>query len=156
MRAYASSRNASNPNGEFHSFHVRRGDFQYKDTRIEAEEIYNNVRDVLPEGSAVFIATDERNKAFFNVLKQHYDIKFLDDFINELNPPGFPTINTNYYGMIDQLVVSRITFSIRLRARILKEILCFFRRRHLVANCSSAVGIVPSPDLLIEYEDITL
>ena len=57
-----------------------RGDFQFKRTRIEAEEIYNNVKDVLPEGRTIFIATDERNKSFFDPLKQHYEIRFLDDY----------------------------------------------------------------------------
>jgi len=56
----------------------------------------------LEEGATVFISTDERNKSFFDPLKEHYDILFLDDFGAELGD-----INTNYYGMLDQLVASK-------------------------------------------------
>jgi hypothetical protein len=42
MRDRARRKNPQS-HGEFDTFHIRRGDFQYKNTRIEAEEIYNNV-----------------------------------------------------------------------------------------------------------------
>lgn len=89
-------------NGDFDSFHIRRGDFQFKTTRIDAQEIYDNVHDVLTENKTVFIATDERNKSFFDPLKKHYDVVFLDDFMDELKG-----VNSNLFGMIDQLIASR-------------------------------------------------
>ena len=101
MRQYARTK-PNNPDGKFDTFHVRRGDFQFKRTRIEATEIYENVKDLLPDGSILYIATDERNKKFFDPLRQHYDIKFMDDFKDVLKG-----VNTNYFGMIDQLVASR-------------------------------------------------
>jgi GDP-fucose protein O-fucosyltransferase len=82
--------------GEFDTFHIRRGDFQYKNTRIEADEIYKNVKDVLKEGSTVYIATDERSKAFFAPLTQHYDVYFMDNFMPELKG-----VNKNMFGMTD-------------------------------------------------------
>jgi GDP-fucose protein O-fucosyltransferase len=88
--------------GEFNTMHIRRGDFQFKQTRIDAAEIYHNIKDAMPEKSIVFIATDERDKKFFDPLRQHYDIKFLDDFKHLLQD-----VNTNHFGMIDQLVASR-------------------------------------------------
>lgn len=91
-----------NPNGEFDSFHIRRGDFQYKATRLEADQIYENVKDELTEKTTVFIATDHAGRPFFKPLEEHYDIVFLKDFKKELEG-----VNTNYYGMIDQLVASR-------------------------------------------------
>lgn len=91
-----------NPDGIFDSFHIRRGDFQYKDTRIDAEQIHAKSKDKLVPGSTIFIATDERDKSFFDPLKQHYNIFFLDDFMDLLEG-----VNSNYYGMIDQLVASR-------------------------------------------------
>lgn len=87
---------------DFDSFHVRRGDFQYKVTRIEASEMYEISKGKLKPGETVYIATDERDKSFFNALKEHYDVVFLDDFMDALGH-----VNTNYYGMIDQLVASR-------------------------------------------------
>ena len=57
---------------------------QFKRTRIEAEQIYENVKDHIPEGRAIFIATDERNKKFFDPLRKHYKLRFLDDYKKEL------------------------------------------------------------------------
>jgi hypothetical protein len=91
-----------NPEGLFDAFHVRRGDFQYQKTRVSAEEILKMAKKKLTEGTTLFIATDERKKEFFDPLKEHYRVFFLDDFHDQLEG-----INTNYYGMIDQLVASR-------------------------------------------------
>lgn len=99
---------------QFDSFHIRRGDFQFTDSRIEATQIYDHVREVLPGNTnkngtttttVVFIATDEKNKGFFDPLRRHYEIFFLDDFKDLLT-----NVNTNFYGMIDQLVASRGRF----------------------------------------------
>lgn len=87
---------------EFDTFHVRRGDFQFKTTRIEIDEIIENTKEHLTLGSTIFVATDERNKSFFGPMKEMYDVLFLDDFMDELKG-----VNSNYYGMIDQLVASR-------------------------------------------------
>eukprot|EP00531_Pseudo-nitzschia_arenysensis_P014738 CAMPEP_0116127870 /NCGR_PEP_ID=MMETSP0329-20121206/7062_1 /TAXON_ID=697910 /ORGANISM="Pseudo-nitzschia arenysensis, Strain B593" /LENGTH=625 /DNA_ID=CAMNT_0003621981 /DNA_START=140 /DNA_END=2017 /DNA_ORIENTATION=- len=92
-----------NPDGHYDSMHIRRGDFQYKQTRIPAEETYKNIADKFTENSTVFIATDERDKKFFDPLRKHYNIYFLDDFVHLL-PDGF---NKNYFGMLDQRVASR-------------------------------------------------
>jgi len=87
---------------EFDTFHIRRGDFQFKNTRIDVEEIIKNSEEHLTPGSTIFIATDEGDKNFFEPMKKIYDIMFLDDFKDELKG-----VNSNYYGMIDQLVASR-------------------------------------------------
>lgn len=102
IRDHARKHNRTNINGEFDTFHIRRGDFQYKATRIEAKKIYDNVKDIIPDGTTVYIATDERDKKFFTSLKEHYDVLFMDDFI-----PLLDNVNKNHYGMIDQLVASR-------------------------------------------------
>lgn len=94
-----------NPEGQYHSIHVRRGDFfsLYKIMELSAEEIYNNnTRLRVPDASTVYIATDEQNKTFFAPIKEHYNVFFLDDFMDEI-----PQINPNYYGMLDQLIASR-------------------------------------------------
>eukprot|EP00985_Skeletonema_marinoi_P018595 scaffold10417_cov137-Skeletonema_marinoi.AAC.19 len=104
-----------NPNGDFDSFHIRRVRrrvsvdevnilrfFQYKATRLEADQIYENTKDELQEKATVFVATDHQGKPFFKPLADHYDLVFLSDFKEELKDA-----NTNYLGMIDQLVASR-------------------------------------------------
>ena len=79
---------------EFDSFHIRRGDFQYKLTRLSAEEILANSQDVLQANGTIFIATDERNRTFFDPFREAgYKVYFLSDFVEEL----LPTVNRNYY-----------------------------------------------------------
>jgi GDP-fucose protein O-fucosyltransferase len=90
-------------NGQFDSFHIRRGDFQYKATRVSAEEIIEAAKDEIPKGRTVYIGTDERDKEFFAPLREYgWELLFLDDFMDHVGE-----INPNYYGMIDQLVTSR-------------------------------------------------
>jgi hypothetical protein len=91
-----------NPNGDFDTFHIRRGDFQYKKTRVSAEEIDDVSKDILTEGTTIYVGTDERDKSFFDPLAKKYNLLFLDDFLHLI-----PGINTNYYGMIDQLIAAR-------------------------------------------------
>jgi hypothetical protein len=89
-------------NGVFDSFHIRRGDFQYKKTRLEAQEIYENSKDEIPEKTTVYVGTDERKKDFFKDMAAHWDVVYLDDFMHLIEG-----VDKNYYGMIDQLVASR-------------------------------------------------
>eukprot|EP00549_Striatella_unipunctata_P020868 CAMPEP_0118681386 /NCGR_PEP_ID=MMETSP0800-20121206/4909_1 /TAXON_ID=210618 ORGANISM="Striatella unipunctata, Strain CCMP2910" /NCGR_SAMPLE_ID=MMETSP0800 /ASSEMBLY_ACC=CAM_ASM_000638 /LENGTH=175 /DNA_ID=CAMNT_0006577675 /DNA_START=62 /DNA_END=589 /DNA_ORIENTATION=+ len=92
--------------GHYSSLHVRRGDLQYKKVKIPAEEWYENTKEVWKPKEILFIATDERNKSFFDpiVAKQH-KVHFLDDYwdmagLSALDP-------NNYMGMIDTIVASR-------------------------------------------------
>lgn len=94
-----------NPTGSFDSFHIRRGDFQrwYPEIFLSASEIYqSNTRGIVPEGRTVYVATDETNQTFFEPLREHYHLLFLNDFVAELG-----NLNPSYYGMVDQLVASR-------------------------------------------------
>jgi GDP-fucose protein O-fucosyltransferase len=102
LRDRARHRNATNKEGHFDAFHIRRGEFQYKKTRVSAKELYDSVKDKIPGGATVYIATDETNKEFFHDLADHFDLVYLDDFEDLVGK-----LNTNYYGMIDQLVASR-------------------------------------------------
>ncbi|KAL7511945.1 hypothetical protein ACHAXN_010049, partial [Cyclotella atomus] len=84
--------------GIFDAMHVR-GDFQYTPTRLPADQLYDLSKNEFTEGATLYVATDEGNKTFFEPFKDKYDVVFLDDFMHVI-----PDINTNYYGMIDQLV----------------------------------------------------
>ena len=94
MREYALKTTGS---PEFDTMHIRRGDFQYEETRIEASVIYENIRHIVPNKTVIYVATDEHDKHFFTDLGQHYDLKFMDDFM-----PQLEGVNHNYFGMIDQ------------------------------------------------------
>ena len=70
---------------DFDTIHIRRGDFQFKDTRVEASEILQQLKRVLDNGTTLYIATDERDKSFFKDIVDHYpDVVFLDDMMSEL------------------------------------------------------------------------
>ena len=90
--------------GGFSSMHIRRGDLQYKKVKIPADEWYDNLREIWLDGEILYIATDERDKSFFDPIAEHHTVKFLDDFkeIAELDK-----LDTNYMGMIDTIVASR-------------------------------------------------
>lgn len=62
-------------------FFPQKGDFQYKETRVDAPVILEKLRRKLANGTTLYIATDERDKAFFQPIRDQYDVVFLDDFI---------------------------------------------------------------------------
>ncbi len=69
---------------------------------MDAYELIERSKKKLEEGGLIYIATDERDKNFFDPFKKYYDIVFLDDFKHVLKG-----VNENYYGMLDQLVASK-------------------------------------------------
>eukprot|EP00978_Attheya_sp_CCMP212_P036878 scaffold170273_cov47-Attheya_sp.AAC.2 len=93
-----------NEDGGFSSLHVRRGDLQYKEVKIPAEKWYANTKDIWKPKELLFIATDERNKTFFDPIKEHHEVRFLDDY---WDAAGLGDLDPNYMGMIDTIVASR-------------------------------------------------
>eukprot|EP01041_Mallomonas_annulata_P002519 gene2519-4898_t len=79
-------------NGSFSSFHIRRGEFQYKEVKIPATEMMKNVGHFIPKGQLLYIATDEKNKTFFRpFLKRFPRLRYLDDYyeragLHKMNP----------------------------------------------------------------------
>lgn len=102
IRDKARQLDPKNNQGIFDSFHVRRGDFQYKSTRVGADELLRSCRNEIPKGTTVYVATDERNKDYFKPLAEHYNLLYLDDFADLLND-----VNQNNFGMLDQLIASK-------------------------------------------------
>ena len=64
-----------NPQGIFNTMHIRRGDFQYKNTRIDADGIYNNIKDVFHNESTIYIATGEFRDISDSFYFMHTNIK---------------------------------------------------------------------------------
>lgn len=89
----------------YHAFHIRRGDFQYKDVRISAEAIWENTKHLLNRSisSLIYIATDERNITFFAPFMNNFTVKFLHDFKNDFGT-GSVKMNKNHVGMIEQVI----------------------------------------------------
>ena len=84
--------------------HVRRGDLQFKQVKISASEWYSNLQDTWIPKELIYIATDERNKTFFDPIAKYHELRFLDDF---KDLAGLETLDPNYTGMIDSIVASR-------------------------------------------------
>jgi hypothetical protein len=94
----------SGGNGGFSSLHIRRGDFQYKEVKLSAEDWYNNTKELWQPKEILYIATDERNKTFFDPLAEHHELRFLDDYWQMAN---LSNLDPNFMGMIDTIVASR-------------------------------------------------
>ena len=89
----------------FSTFHTRRGELQYKEVKIPSKQILANVGHHIPKNQLVYIATDERNKSFFDDFKTRLPrLRFMDDYFKEA---GLDKINPNFLGMIDQVVAAR-------------------------------------------------
>lgn len=85
------------------TLHVRRGDLQYKEVKISAEQWYENLKEVWYEGETLFIATDERNKTFFDPIKKYHDVRFLDDYWQAAN---LDELDPYFLSMVDTIVAS--------------------------------------------------
>ena len=85
----------------YSAMHIRRGDFQYKQTKISAEEWLNATIGILQPRETVYIATDEKDRSFFEPLKREYNLRFLDDFSEAA---GLNDLDPNYAG---ELVILR-------------------------------------------------
>lgn len=88
----------------FVAYHIRRGDFQQKQTRLPAEDILRLSIHLVPNPSkrVVYIATDERNRSFFQPFDEAFGkVVFLTDYYHRF---GLEEINQNHIGMIEQVV----------------------------------------------------
>mmetsp|Transcript_7537 Transcript_7537/g.16351 ORF Transcript_7537/g.16351 Transcript_7537/m.16351 type:complete len:658 (+) Transcript_7537:255-2228(+) len=99
-------KNGSFRGGEpkYSALHVRRGDFQYKKVKLSADEWYENTKDLFHPGEVIYVATDEKDKAFFEPMKKHYNLHFLNEYSEAA---GLDKLDPNYAGMIDTIVASR-------------------------------------------------
>ena len=64
---------------------------------------WNNTKELWNKDEILFIATDERNKTFFDPIKKHHNVRFLDDYF-EMAKLG--DMDPYYLGMVDTIVAS--------------------------------------------------
>ena len=69
---------------------------------MEASEILKAAKEEIPEGTFVYVATDERKKEFFKDMEDHWNVVYMDNYMHLLEG-----VHKSYYGMIDLLVASR-------------------------------------------------
>lgn len=91
--------------GGYSAFHVRRGDLQYKEVKIPTDVLLQNVGPFIKEGQLIYIATDVRNRSYFDPMKARFpQLRFLNDYTDLV---GLKGINPNFLGMLDQIVCTR-------------------------------------------------
>jgi hypothetical protein len=90
---------------EYYSIHIRRNDFQYKELFIPCEQILENIKGIIPQGSKLYIATDHRDKEFFKPLSEHYQIFFYEDIKKEISI--FTEFDINWVPIIEQFICTR-------------------------------------------------
>ena len=83
------------------ALHIRRNDFQYKQTRTRANVIWNNVRDLLESDCPTYIATDEMDEGFRDTLRSNKTVFFWQDIMQHYAGPAIPE---KYIGPIEQLI----------------------------------------------------
>lgn len=84
----------------YYAIHIRRNDFQYTDVRVSCEDICENIKDRVPEGSKLYIATDHRDRSFFDPLVEKYDVWFYENVAPD-------DVEPNIIPIIEQLVCTR-------------------------------------------------
>jgi len=62
------------------------------------------LKDTWRENEIIYIATDEKDKTFFDPIKKLRDIRFLDDYWEMAN---LSELDPNFMGMIDTIIASR-------------------------------------------------
>jgi len=89
----------------YYAIHIRRNDFQYKDLFISCEEILNNIKDRIPQGSKLYISTDHKDMDFFQPLRDYYEIYFYNDILEQVKI--FEDFDVNWIPIIEQLICTR-------------------------------------------------
>jgi GDP-D-mannose 3',5'-epimerase len=88
---------------QYYAMHIRRNDFQYKHLFINAEQILENIRDIVPEKATLYIATDHQDRTFFEPFFKKYNVVFYSDITHTLEKD----IHYNYIPIIEQLICTR-------------------------------------------------
>ena len=89
----------------FSTLHVRRGDLQYKQVKVDASVIAQSLADVWRDREPLYIATDEKNRSFFAPLAERRALIFLSDVIRD-EPHALHGVPPNLFGMIEQVVAA--------------------------------------------------
>lgn len=90
----------------YYAIHIRRNDHQYKQLAVSAETVLENIKDIIPYGSKLYIATDHKDKNFFKLFKERYEVYFYDDLVESLEGK-YSDIILNWIPIIEQLICTR-------------------------------------------------
>jgi len=141
----------NNTYSQYYSMHLRRTDFniQYKDLCISIDDILTNIKNVVPQGSCLYIATDISNKNELRVLNSYYKVIILSDVIKLLDK----YMNRDLYGMIEQIVCAR---SVRFIGTNLSTFSTYiYRLRGYMKDIKDKSYIVNTSNEIIENNSLT-
>jgi hypothetical protein len=84
----------------FCAMHVRRGDFQYRNTRIGAGDILRHTESLVPAGQTLYLATDETDPAFLEPFRERFELVRFPDLTAEVirNTP------VHWTGIVETLI----------------------------------------------------
>ena len=85
---------------DYSAMHIRRGDFQYDETWIDAGSIVAHTENLFRPGQTIYIATDEQDPAFLQPLRGRYDIVTL----GQLNADVVSAIPYHWLGIVETLI----------------------------------------------------
>jgi hypothetical protein len=88
--------------GLYNAVHIRRGDFQYTETRIPAEDMLRHTAPLLKSNGVktLFVASDEKSDSFFDPFRQDFHVIRLGEFLKEVK------VEKHYFGLLDQIICS--------------------------------------------------
>lgn len=92
--------------GDYYSAHVRRGDFQYPEAFMKADDIVGSWLTHIPAGSLVYVSTDEHDKDFFTPFHEHFRLRFLDMYKSP-HRAAVERVKGNHLGMLEQIVAAQ-------------------------------------------------
>jgi hypothetical protein len=91
----------------YFAYHIRRGDFQYKETRLPAKEILESTKHLLEKHrgrtSLLYIATDEMDSSFFDPFRDHFQVRTLRDYFHTTD---ILKMDKNVIGMVEQVIAA--------------------------------------------------
>ena len=113
---------------QYYSIHIRGGDYQFFDLRISVKDICNNIKNIIPYKSTLYISTDilkggtpndlvsgsseyagvegaEEDKSYFKELEDKYHIIFYSDIEERIKLDK--NFNKNWIPAIEQLICTR-------------------------------------------------
>ncbi len=126
--------------GGYSALHVRRGDLQYKEVVISADEWYENTAKLWRPKELLYIATDEKDKSFFDPIAQHYDIRFLGDYFDKV---GLDKLDSNLLGMVEIAVASRARIFVGTWHSTFSGYICRLRGYYGVSKTSNYYSFKP-------------
>lgn len=89
----------------YSSMHIRRGDFQYLETRIAAQSVVDYTAEWLEPGETVYVATDESDPEFLSPLRERYRVVSWSDLPQDLAA----AVPERWIGVVETLIIAAAT-----------------------------------------------